>query len=161
VKPDGTADQLLGTAVNNDAIPYRPSADNTNCVEVGTDSNGGDDRGKWYNVAADLCQNGYQFNVTFDLSGINVPAGGTVIWTVTFNTSNSGINPLGNATACRIAGNPGCGYDSLNVGSWTFANAEYAGTDVVDDEAWVDMGSGLTAASGYTNFKPLAKITLK
>ena len=161
VNPDGTPGPLLGTAVNGDPIPYRPSADPVNCTTPGTDSDGGDDAGKWYNAAADLCHNGYQFNVTFDLSGIAVPAGGTVIWTVTFNTSNSGINPLGNTTACRVTANPGCGYDSLNVGIWTFANAEYAGTDVEDDEAWVDMGSGLTAASGYANYKPLAKITLK
>jgi hypothetical protein len=168
VKPDGTPDQLIGEAVNNGAIPFRPSADNTNCVNPGTDSNGGDDRGKWYNAAADLCQNGYQFNVAFDFSDIPVSPNQTVIWTVTYNTSNSGFSPLGNGTACRIAGNPGCGYDSLNVGTWTFANAEYAGLDVVDAEAWADdgLGGGLIAhtdadaGADYTIYKPLAEITL-
>ena len=161
VDGSGNPGSLLGEAVNNGAIPYRPSADPVNCLDSGTDSNGGDDSGKWYNAAADLCHNGYQFNVSFDFGNIAVSPNQTVIWTVTFNTSNSGINPLGNATACRISGNPGCGYDSLNVGSWTFANAEYAGTDVVDGEAWVDMGSGLSAATGYNPFKPLAEITLQ
>jgi hypothetical protein len=153
---------FLGEAVNNDPIPYRPSADPVKCTDPGTDSNQGDDTGKWYNAAADLCQNGYQFNVTFDFSSIAVPAGGTVIWTVTYNTSNSGINPLGNGTTCRIAGTPGCGYDSLNVGTWTYPNAEYAGTDVDDAQAWVDMGGGLIAdTDDYTTIKPLAKITLQ
>jgi hypothetical protein len=172
VKPDGSVDAQLGVdAVNNNPIPFRPSADNVKCVNPGTDANGGDDRGKWYNAAANLCMNSYPFLVSFDFSGqnITVPANDTVVWTVWYDTSNAGMFPLGNNTACRIAGDPGCGYDSLNVGSWTFANAPYAGTDVVPAEAWVDdgLGGGLIAHTNsvdftdYTPAKPLAEITLK
>jgi hypothetical protein len=163
---DGTGDTvgaLLGTATNTGPFPFRPSADNVKCVNPGTDVNGGDDRGKWYNALANRCLNGFAFPVTFDFSSLNidVPASGKVIWTVTYNTSNSGTTPFGNLTACRIAGDPGCGYDSLNVDDWTFANAPYAGGDVNPDAQWIDrgLGGGLAAETGHTGFTPDAQIT--
>jgi hypothetical protein len=164
---DGTGDTvgaLLGTATNTGPFPFRPSADNVKCVNPGTDANSGDDRGKWYDAAANLCLNGLAFPVSFDFSSQNiaVPAGGKVIWTVIYNTSNSGTTPLGNLTTCRVTGDPGCGYDSLNVDTWTYANAPYAGTDSFPDLVFWDkgLGGGLATDSGWTGFTPLAQITI-
>jgi hypothetical protein len=119
---------LLGAARYTGTFPYRPSANNAKCT--------GANAGKWFNEEMEppTCRNSYGKLIPFDFSGqtaAKVPADKQVIWTVSFNTSNSGYFPLGNNTACRESGNPGCGYDSLNVGAdSTYVGAPYVGSDM-------------------------------
>jgi hypothetical protein len=163
--PLGTAVGKTGIGANQDEMPFRPSWDQAKCLAAGTDANGGNDTGKWYDAASNLCLNGYPFPVTFDFSSQNiaVPAGGKVIWTVWYDTTNSGRFPLG-ALPCRTdnGGDPGCGYDSLNVADWTFTNAPnndaYAGTDVDPAAQWIDRGTGLAPEAGNTGLRPDAQI---
>jgi len=92
---------LIGSVTQTFAIPYRPSADNTNCT--------GADAGKWFDGAS--CFNGYATTITFNLGGLTVP--NQVIYGIAYNTTHYGYAPIG-ATACS-ATPAGCGYDSLNV----------------------------------------------
>ena len=106
------------------------------------------------------CQNSLATKLTFDFSGQNVtlPADGKVVWTVAFDTSTAGYNPIG-VQPCS-ATDPGCPYDSLNVGVMTFPGAPYAGTDTVEDEAFRSFANNaLQAESGWTGFTPLGAIT--
>jgi hypothetical protein len=92
-----------------------------------------------------------------------VVAPSQVIWTVSFNTSGFGQSPFGNGTPCATNVDPGCGYDSLNVGAWTYTNAPYSGTDLNADELWHSTGNPpgqLVVESGQTGRTPLAKITI-
>jgi hypothetical protein len=148
-----TVGTLLGSATNTDPIPYRPSAD-PSCPDPAQFKN-----------AAGQCVNSLTHLITFDFgSGVSVPAEGKVIWTVTFNTTNSGYVPLG-ALTCRTAngGDPGCGYDSLNVGTKTYPGSPYAGSELnADDVYWNKTNApiaGLAPTSAWTGFQPLAQIT--
>ena len=46
-----TPGALIKSGTQTFAIPYRPSADAVKCTNPGTDSNGGNDLGKWYSAA--------------------------------------------------------------------------------------------------------------
>ena len=153
-------------------IPFRPSANPVKCTNPGTDANGGDDRGKWYDAAANLCLNALPVQITFTFPPGH-PAPGQVIWTVSFNTTHYGNPPIGESASC-FTSPPGCGYDSLNVGSWTYANAPYSGTDVDPSQAYLsstfdgsycDGGTGGTGvlrsdSPCWTGFTPLAEIRI-
>lgn len=93
---------LIASVTQTFAIPYRPSADNTNCT--------GANAGKWFNGTT--CFNGFANTITFNLGGVIVP--NQVIYGIAYNTSTAGYSPLGTATQC-FASSGGCGYDSLNV----------------------------------------------
>ena len=61
------------------------------------------------------------------------------------------------------AGNPGCGYDSLNVGAKSYPNAPYAGADVDADVAFISWGANgntLGSDSGWAPNRPLGQIVL-
>lgn len=118
------------TATINPNIPFRPSWDETNCT--------GENVGKFVGPAG-VCVNSESVLLHFPFTSGSVSVGEKVFWTVHFNTSNAGYPPIGNETECREVGNPGCGYDSLNVGTRTYTNSPYAGADVADT-AWVDFG---------------------
>jgi hypothetical protein len=90
------------------AIPYRPSADATNCT--------GADAGKWYSTADRQCYNGFATTITFDFSSLNVTLPSSVIYGVSYNTTHYGAAPIGESATCFSSGG-GCGYDSLNVGA--------------------------------------------
>jgi uncharacterized protein YjdB len=120
---------LLATVTQTQAIPFRPSADPT-CPDptqfrnpLNTISSGG-------------CQSNTRAVLTF--TSFTLSPGVTtlpddVIWTVAFNTSNYGAMPMlcGNS-------NPGCGYDSLNVGAQSFTGAPYAGTNTDPNGAFLN-----------------------
>jgi hypothetical protein len=90
-----------------------------------------------------------------------------VIWTVAFNTSGYGTMPMpcGNS-------NPGCGYDSLNVGAQSFMGEPYGGIDTDPNGvflnstagfAYCDMGTGGTGflrldTPCWKGFTPLGEI---
>ena len=91
-----------------------------------------------------------------------------MVWTVQFNTTHAGYSPIGEATPC-FPTNPGCGYDSLNVGAKSYPNAPYAGTDVNPNSVYrshgnANYGAPFVALSpdsvGWAGYRPLGKIVL-
>jgi len=152
----------LAKVTVNAEIPYRPSADPTNCP--GGESKGG----RWFNTTSGKCQNSIGKLVKFEFPSGTVPADGRLIWTVSFNTSNAGPEPIGDATPCRVSGNPGCPYDSLNVGAMSYEGAPYAGEDLVEDGAWLNRNAvpalpppaspGLHQEPGWAGFRPLGEV---
>jgi hypothetical protein len=139
----------IATSTVDPHIRYRPSADNVNCT--------GADAGKWFDPVSGACNNSVSELITFPFAGETVPS--TVVWTVKFNTSTEGYTPIG---PCPNS-DPGCGYDSLNVGAKSYPNAPFAGSDVSDDTAfWSYLGSGdlLAPSSGWTPYRPLGQIVL-
>jgi hypothetical protein len=167
VLPSGQPGTLLASRTQSFAIPFRPSADATNCT--------GADAGKWHSTADNACYNGFATKLTFNFLGsITLPADRHVIWTVAFNTSGYGAFPLGYGTTCAQSA-AGCGYDSLNVGVQTFTGQPSAGTDVDPSGAvlnsataavYCDGGTGGTGtlrldSPCWTGYTPLATIRTK
>jgi hypothetical protein len=83
--------------------------------------------------------------ITFPFGG-TVSAPSQVIWTVSFNTSTWGYSPIGPASCSPVIttppSDPGCGYDSLNVGAWAYTNAPYSGADLDADLAFRSFWTG-------------------
>jgi hypothetical protein len=122
-------------------IRYRPSANNVKCTD--------DDAGKWFKKADGTCYNGFAQSIKFGFAGELIPVDREVIWTVAFNTSGYGDNPLGYSTACSGT-NEGCPYDSLNVGLNTSSHAPYIGTDVQPAGAYHDSKTAGQYCDGGT-----------
>jgi hypothetical protein len=95
---------LVATSTQTFNIPYRPSADNTNCT--------GAQAGEWYSATDNSCYNGFATPIAFNLPGTTLP--NNAIISVAYNTTHYGYNPIGESTAC-YGTSAGCGYDSLNV----------------------------------------------
>lgn len=128
------------------AVAYRPSA-SPECT--------GSDAGKWYNTTDRTCYNGFPQTVRMDMP--TVALANQVIWTVKYGTMHYGASPIGEGAACFVAG--GCGYDSLNVGVWSYPNAPFSGTDLNEDLIFVDSSwSGMTA-NDWIGYRPLGAIT--
>lgn len=141
----GTRGSLLATATETVQIAYRPSA-SPECV--------GTDAGKWYNSKDRTCYYGFPQVVELSMPSVDLPD--TVIWTVSYNTTHHGPAPVGESAPCYTS-DGGCGYDSLNVGAKSFANAPFSGTDVDEDKVFRNGAM----ESGWTGFRPLATIVTK
>jgi len=115
-----TPGSLVTTVTQTFNIPFRPSADNTNCT--------GTQVGEWFNGTS--CFNGLATPISFDLTGVTLP--NNAILSVAYNTSDYGYAPIGRSTACSATA-AGCGYDSLNVGT---EGAATVGTQPVPDSAY-------------------------
>jgi hypothetical protein len=160
---------LLATDTETQTIPYRPSAD-PSCPANGGPAVAG---AAWFNpqaVGGGACQNSIGKvllfnNWTFEngFTGSNLPD--NVIWTVAFNTTHYGNSPAGESTTCFQAvkadpQQPGCPYDSLNVGdngnpgglnpNSHITNAPYAGTDTDPNGAFLSSTSGGAYCDGGT-----------
>lgn len=85
---------LIVSTTNIFDIPWRPEADLVNCSD-----------NKWY-APDSTCQNGYAFNITFDLKDLGVVLPDEIIVGIAYNTQSHGHNPIG------VSGP----YNSLNVG---------------------------------------------
>lgn len=94
VGPANAVGSLVATKTQTFTIPYRPSADATNCTAGNA--------GKWFDGTG--CFNGKAVNITFTFPGQTLPD--KAIFGITFNTDNHGYSPLGGS------GSP---TDSLNV----------------------------------------------
>jgi len=129
VGDNNTVGSLISTVTQTFNIPYRPSADPTDCPSAPS---------TWYDATDGQCYNGLATNVTFNLSNVTVPD--SVIYGVAFNTSDYGTNPYGDNTACHSTPQ-GCGYDSLNVGLTT-ANAPSVGSDPLPGTIFQNTGYG-------------------
>lgn len=157
-----TVGALLARETLSFDLPYRPSA-NPACP----------DPAQWYNPVAGYCQYGISKVLTFNNWNVQAPAGAlpdSVIWTVAFNTTDWGYNPIGSPGVgnCALTTLPGCPYDSLNVGTTDFTNAPYAGSsDAATDGAFVSAGgtsaplvrNTVAYGSGWSGYTPLAAIT--
>jgi hypothetical protein len=116
---------VLATDTQTFNISYRPSADPnfaTDCAADATeyDQSIGSFDGTWYDGATDPttgnpygCLNGFIDNVTFNFGHVILPS--SVVYGISYNTSDYGTPAYGDNTACH-ATQEGCGYDSLNVG---------------------------------------------
>jgi hypothetical protein len=119
----GTRGAALAQLTQTVNVPFRPSASSI-CT--------GTDLGKWYNSRDKTCYNGFPQTITMTFAGgVTLPS--QVFWSVAFNTTTSGYTPIGPA-ACNLSSG-GCGYDSLNVGAFSFANAPFVGTDINEDQS--------------------------
>ena len=156
----------IATVTQDQVIPFRPSA-NPLCPA----GNGAVAGARWLNpdaIGGPACQNSIGTVLTFNFpNSISLPS--TVVWTVAFNTTHAGYNPVGENTACFQAvklddQQPGCGYDSLNVGAHTLpatGSPAFAGTDVNEDLIAISTGSPaatLQLQPGWTGFRPLGEI---
>src|SRR4029453_1522595 len=127
----------IATSTINPDIPFRPDADPTNCPGPG--GNGANDiGGRWFDPVSGACNNSLSVPLTFPFPATQ-PLPSTVVWTVQFNTSNYGYNPIVPNMGAQLcnAFPQGCGYDSLNVGAKTYAPTAFAGTDVDNDVAFI------------------------
>lgn len=117
----GSAPGSLITSVTKTfSIPFRPSADNTNCI--------GGNLGKWFDGTT--CFNGFANPISFKLAGVTLP--NQVVISVAYNTSDYGAVPYTHAPACNLT-TARCGYDSLNVGT---AGAASVGTQPRASDAY-------------------------
>lgn len=155
----------LATVTQSATFSYRPSADPVNCT--------GADAGKWFDASDSKCYNGLAQTLKFTFPhGISMP--NQVIWTVAYNTTHYGYNPIGESATCYTSGG-GCPYDSLNVGAQTFPGAPFAGTDVDPNGVFLNSSSGSQYCDGgaggtgtlrldtpcWTGFTPLGEIKTK
>jgi hypothetical protein len=161
VDPGDAVGSLIATKTQTFAVPYRPSADDTNCT--------GADAGKWFNGTT--CFNGYATTITFDLSSTGVVLPAKVIASISFNTSHYGYNPIGEGAACYTSSG-GCPYDSLNIGLDTASPT--VGNDVLPDDAYLfgqnggaycDSGAGgidvfRLDAGCWTGYTPAMRFTM-
>jgi hypothetical protein len=128
---------LLASQTEVSSIPYRPSADPVNCI--------GANAGQWFDPSDSTCHDGFVHRVTIDFTGNTVlPA--EVIWTVAFNTTTFGPNPIGPQPCFTSPDN--CDYNWLNVGAETFPGAPFAGTDINPDAAFLDSDYAPTYCDG-------------
>ncbi len=88
---------LLLTKTKTFAIPFRPSA-STHCT--------GTEAGEWFKNGQG-CFNGLAHTITFTLSGLKTKLPRDVVWGVSYNSDNSGPEPIGSTNSPE---------DSLNVG---------------------------------------------
>ena len=109
-----TPGTVIASSTKNFKIPYRPSADPTNCSATP----------EKYQATDGQCYNGKASRISFAFGGQTLPS--QVIWGITYNTSGYGYAPLGYNNPCNSTVQ-GCPYDSLNVGA--AATSPSVGTD--------------------------------
>jgi hypothetical protein len=95
---------LLKTKTQTFNIPYRPSYDSVLCVGTG----------EFYSTVDRTCVHGLANVIVFDFSGPRVKLPQQSIFSLVYNTSHYGPNPIGETATCYTSSG-GCGYDSLNV----------------------------------------------
>ena len=149
----GTQRVVLAEKTVTITVPYRPSA-SAQCT--------GASAGKWYNSKDRTCYNGLPHLVTVNMSDLAVTLPTQVIWSVQYNTTTSGYAPIGNVLPCSSKPG-GCGYDTLNVGAFSYPNAPFAGTDVDTDAVFLADAIAPNGAmqSGWTGNRPLGAIATR
>ncbi len=136
---------LLATVSPTQTIPFRPSADSMRCPNTPD---------QWFNpnditdsvTSPGKCESGIATVLTFTFtSPVALPD--QVIWTVAFNTTQYGANPIGTGAAC-FSSAPGCAYDFLNVGTKTYSGSPYAGSSIDPTGAFANAVSGFYCDGG-------------
>jgi len=145
---NGAPDTLLATKTENVSIPWRPEADPTCPNPTAWRADDGN------------CYNGFAFNATFDLSGLNVTLPDDVIVGVAYNTADYGAAPIGS---------PGP-YNSLNVGTPNGQTASVGTDDDADNVFWNTSHAPFYADGGAagvgifredTNWAPNGTVAIK
>lgn len=116
---------LIGTKTQTFHIPWRPAPDAANCSNVT----------QWYNASTDTCHNGYAFNITFDMSDLNLILPDDLVLGIAYNTGTYGVAPIG-------ATGP---YDSLNV---SVVGEQTVGTDGNTDRVFWNTVTAAWYADG-------------
>jgi hypothetical protein len=120
---DGTTS--LATATQAFSIPYRPSS-----TAVSTAKCSGDNTA-WYQPAqghdASGCYHGVTSNVTFNLSGVNVPTDGQIVYGIAYQTRDYGLD--GGSGVSGPA-------DSLNVALNTLTTPPAGTGSIWLDSSW-------------------------
>lgn len=129
-------------------VPYRPSA-SPQCT--------GDNAGKWYNSKDRTCYNGFPHLATVNMSDLRVTLPERVIWSVQYNTTTSGYNPIGTTNEPCSTWFAGCGYDTLNVGAFSYPSAPFAGADLDGDAVFFNGAM----ESGWSGNRPLGAISTR
>lgn len=132
---------VIASVTQDVSVPFRPSPSPDEC--------GGPTTTTWWDAELATCQNGYAFDVTFDLSGEGAIAGNDVIVTVAYNTQSYGAAPL-------AVDGP---YNALNV-SLNSVGAPSVGTDVsgtvmMRDTTYSGSTRGLKASGLITGYNGL------
>ena len=159
---DNSMGSLIATDTQTFEIPYRPSADPTDCPNSGT-TNGT----QWFDGVK--CDNGLATNVGWDLSSATLTLPSKVIVSLAYNTSDYGYQPYGDSTPCH-ATSAGCPYDSLNVavtappsvGSDPTPDGAYLNSTTAD--SYGDGGAGGTGIfrydpTGWTGYQPAIEVS--
>jgi hypothetical protein len=148
---DVVPDALIASQTKTVNVQYRPSA-SPKCND-----------GRWYSKTDHTCYNGFAQTFKANFAGEALTEG--IIWSVAFNTSTSGYAPIGTTQTCNTSSG-GCGYDSLNVGTFSAANAPYVGTDLDENEAFMcktpaplSLDPACFMDTGWTGFRPLGSIS--
>ena len=134
---NGIPDELLATTTQTTTIPWRP-ADNPSCSnpQQWMDGNGN-------------CNNGYAFNATFDMSGLNVTLPDDIIVGIAYNTQSYGTSPIG------INGP----YNSLNVAVPDNQVVSVGNDDSVDQVFWNTVTKAWYTDGGASGFGVFRKDT--
>jgi hypothetical protein len=140
---------LLATATQTQTIPSATASCPAN--DAGAPAGAA-----WFNPNATgggACQNSIGTVLTFDTwtdePGFTGTLPANVIWTVAFQTSDYGPGGGVGTAACQT-GPGGCPYDSLNVGTKTYAPNAFAGTDVDPNGAFLSSNNGQFYCDGGT-----------
>ncbi len=136
---------LLATVSPTQTIPFRPSADPVRCPNTPD---------QWFNpnditdsvTSPGKCESGIATVLTFTFtSPVTIPD--QVIWTVAFDTTQYGANPIGTGAAC-FSSAAGCPYDFLNVGTKTYSGSPYAGSSIDPTGAFANAIAGFYCDGG-------------
>ena len=116
-----TAGALLASDTQTFNVPYRPSADPTDCPSTPNE---------WFDAGLAKCFNGFFTEVLFNFGHVTLP--NNVIYGITYNTNTSGFHPTGT---------PGP-VDSLNVAMSQQPSAPSVGSNTYPGTAYVDIHGG-------------------
>ena len=146
---DESGADVLANKLATLTVPYRPSASPQQCT--------GANAGKWYNSKDRTCYNGFPHLATVNMADLGVTLPQNVIWTVQYRTTSGARDPIGPTTEECSRSFAGCGYDTVNIGAFSYPNAPYAGTDLNPDEVFLDG----FMVKDWTGSRPLGAIATR
>jgi hypothetical protein len=146
-----TVGSLIDSVQQTFAIPYRPSADAnyaTDCAAEATAESVpiANFAGTWYDSELNKCFNGFLTPITFNFGHVRLP--NSVIYGISYNTSDNGSPPYGDATSCHTQTDQ-CGYDSLNVALSQDPTAPSVGSDDYPGTTYLDVDQQDYAVNSY------------
>ena len=137
----------LGTVIKTVDVPFRPSADPTNCPAT---------PGKWFDGT--LCNNGFTFDASFDFSGTGTVLTDDVIVKIAYPTHTRGGQDSGPADSLNVdlvGGEPSVGTDPntkvmFSNSTWSGAagavNGEFSVTNASHNLSGFGLRLSITAA---------------